>query len=397
MTLISFFDEDAIDNVGDLLYFLPERCIFLGPDTVMTKRRRRSLEHFVDSRGLDTEVICKTVPAGDLENAVDVLRELVMDYPDCILDVSGGTELMITAAGIIVGSYDIPVYQRLSHRDKITWQYGCEMEPGKASLTIREAVQLHAGLVFDSDTFPRWNMTEQLRRDVQILWETARKDAGKWNNTCDALAVLARENLEEDPLQVVAMSQSAQEAAMDIDEGIWYDLLKGGFIVDFDGTWQALSFRFRDMEMKRLLTKAGNLLELYVCLAADWASDRDVGVPLDWDGYLGDPGEIETRNELDVMLTVGLAPVCISCKNGQCTKEDLYELETVARRFGGRYVRKILVASYVNHNEKSRLSIKKRAQDMQITLIDRVDEMSMEKLSEKLYKAATGAAERKPS
>jgi hypothetical protein len=34
---------------------------------------------------------------------------------------------------------------------------------------------------------------------------------------------------------------------------------------------------------------------------------------------------------------------------------------------------------------------------MQIALIDHVDEMSLEKLSEKLYKAATGAAERKPS
>ena len=41
MTLISFFDEDPVDNIGDLVYFQAERCVFVGPDKVMRKKRRR--------------------------------------------------------------------------------------------------------------------------------------------------------------------------------------------------------------------------------------------------------------------------------------------------------------------------------------------------------------------
>ena len=36
-------------------------------------------------------------------------------------------------------------------------------------------------------------------------------------------------------------------------------------------------------------------------------------------------------------------PVLISCKIGNVDQKSLYELETVANRFGGKYARKILI------------------------------------------------------
>lgn len=388
MTLISFFDEDPVDNVGDLVYFLPDRCVFIGPDNVMSKRRRRNLQQFVQDREMTTELIFHAVPDDDLETAVSLLRELIMDYPDSVFDVTGGTELMLAAAGIITGTYDIPMYQRKNRTGRIQWQYGCEMEPRQAALTVRETVNLHSARVFESDIFPRWDMNDQLRRDVKALWDIANDNAAAWNNTCDALAALARETVGDDRLQVAVVSQAGQEASLQLDEGILASLLLGGFILDFDGEWGGLSFRFRDENILRILTKAGNLLELYTCLAADWADDRDVGVPLDWDGVILPPGAADTRNEVDVMLTVGITPVFISCKNGICTKEALYELETIARHFGGRFAKKILVASYIHYNEKSRESLLQRAKDMNITLIPDVDWIPMEELSRKLAEAA---------
>ena len=44
MTLISFFDEDPVDNIGDLVFYHPARCIFVGPDIVMRKRRRENTQ-----------------------------------------------------------------------------------------------------------------------------------------------------------------------------------------------------------------------------------------------------------------------------------------------------------------------------------------------------------------
>lgn len=384
MTLISFFDEDPVDNIGDLVFYHPARCIFVGPDNVMRKRRRGNIQRFVEQRGWDTELIFRSVNAADLEAAVETLRELIEEYPDSVFDVTGGTELMITAAGIITGNYEIPVYQRRGQTDRVLWQYGCRMESVRDHLSVREAVQLHSATVFDSETFEAWNVTDALRADVRRLWEIANNDAADWNNTCDALAALDDDSEDEDPLSVAVVSQAGYNAAMQINERVLLELMNGGFILGFDGNWGGMSFRFRDMDIKRILTKAGNLLELYTCLSADFADDWDVGVPLDWDGVLQPYGVPDTRNELDVMLTVGITPVCISCKNGICTKEALYELQTLAEHFGGRYARKILVATYINYNENARKSLIQRAKDMGITLIADTHKISMEEFTAQL-------------
>ena len=50
-------------------------------------------------------------------------------------------------------------------------------------------------------------------------------------------------------------------------------------------------------------------------------------------------------NEIDVIALDGFVPVIVSCKCGnQANKDAIYELETVARRFGGKYARKMLVS-----------------------------------------------------
>ncbi len=387
MTLISFFDEDPVDNIGDLVFYRPARCIFVGPDIVMRKRRRENIREFVLGRGWDTQVDFLSVAAGDLEAAVETLRGLIEEYPDCVFDVTGGTELMLCAAGIITGSYDIPMYQRKGQTDRILWQYGCEMESVRDHLSVREAVALHSASVFDSETFEAWDVTPGLRQDVARLWEIANNNAAEWNNTCDAFAALDDDSEGEDLLEVAVVSQSGQKAAMEINERILLELMDGGYILDFDGNWGGMSFRFRDMQIKRILTKAGNLLELYTSLAADFADDWDVGVPLDWDGIAQPYGVTNTCNEIDVMLTVGITPVCISCKNGLCNKEALYELQTLAEHFGGRFARKILVATYINYNENARNSILQRAKDMGITLIADTHKISMEEFTARLREA----------
>lgn len=52
-------------------------------------------------------------------------------------------------------------------------------------------------------------------------------------------------------------------------------------------------------------------------------------------------------NEIDVLTLTGNIPTFISCKSGRMDGYQalhvLYELETVTRKFGGRYARKVLV------------------------------------------------------
>ena len=51
---------------------------------------------------------------------------------------------------------------------------------------------------------------------------------------------------------------------------------------------------------------------------------------------------MDVMNEIDVLLLEGYVPVFISCKNGKINQMPLYELDAVASRFGGKYVKKQL-------------------------------------------------------
>ena len=391
MTLISFFDEDPVDNIGDILYLMPKRCIFLGESKLMKKRKRNIIEDFVKSRDLDVELVFRSLPSGDIDATLSLLRDLMVEYPDSIFDVSGGTELLIAAAGIISGTYDIPMYQRSGKSGNMLWQYGCELTLSPASISVPEVIRLHSGEIIEGTSFYAPTLTPELSSDVVLLWEIAKADPAKWNNTCIALGTLANNSESTDELQVVVSGQADKKAFYQAEMSILADLVSEGFIPDLDYSWGGISFRFRDEFIRTILIKAGTLLELYTYVAANWADDRAVSICLDWDGLSAEESGIQTRNELDVMLTVGMLPVCISCKNGEFDKTSLYELETVSKHFAGRYAKKVLVTSYAGKSEQSIQTLEQRAKDMSIYPIFNVHKLSFEEFSSKLKRAVLGA------
>lgn len=71
--------------------------------------------------------------------------------------------------------------------------------------------------------------------------------------------------------------------------------------------------------------------------------DCRVGVHIDWDGVVHNLAGADVLNEIDVMSINNNLPTFISCKIGNVDQMALYELETVADRFGGKYAKKVLV------------------------------------------------------
>ena len=108
--------------------------------------------------------------------------------------------------------------------------------------------------------------------------------------------------------------------------------------------------------------------------------DVVTGVYLDWDTEKNKSND-ETTNEIDVIATAGCIPIVISCKNTNIVKEYLYELETVANHYCGKYSRKVIVTS-----AKTLPAIRNRANDMGITVIDNLAETGFKNFQEKLKK-----------
>ena len=99
-------------------------------------------------------------------------------------------------------------------------------------------------------------------------------------------------------------------------------------------------------------------------------SDAMNGVYIDWDGEISAQQDgYDTRNEIDVIMMHGMVPVFVSCKNGYIDKEELYKLNTVATRFGGKYAKKVLIATSLNDSDSSNY-FRQRAEDMGIRLVE---------------------------
>jgi hypothetical protein len=117
-----------------------------------------------------------------------------------------------------------------------------------------------------------------------------------------------------------------------------------GIMKNFKVDQGYVSFSYKNDSVRDVLLDAGSLLEImtyYSRKTTGKYSDCRIGVHIDWDGVI--TGH-DVKNEIDVMLLEGFCPVFISCKNGKVDQMALYELDTVAKRFGGKYAKKILMA-----------------------------------------------------
>lgn len=123
-----------------------------------------------------------------------------------------------------------------------------------------------------------------------------------------------------------------------------------GILLDVEHANGHYRFRFKNQEIKECLWEGGSILELHTCQKESKTSDEcQVGVHLDWDGVIHEQPGVDALNEIDVLSLKGNVPTFISCKSGKMGGQQalhaLYELETVASRFGGKYAKKVLVTA----------------------------------------------------
>ena len=112
-------------------------------------------------------------------------------------------------------------------------------------------------------------------------------------------------------------------------------------------------------------------MELHTFVCENKISDYcQVGVHLDWDGVLHNPESSvkDVLNEIDVFSITNNIPHFISCKSGNLTsgqaRDAMYELSSVASRFGGKYVKMSLSVS----NELREVDVE-RANEMGVSIL----------------------------
>ena len=395
MTLIEFFEKDAIENICSSLTKVPDRVILIGDKLKLMQRQAKNYRDILTSKGMDVEFICRAVNKNKMQTIIDALSVFIEQYDDCIFDLTGGEDLYLVAAGIVLEKYKDKNIQM--HRFNIrnnTIIDGDEdgktiLEGVGPVLSVEENIRIYGGdIVYHEsreDTTFRWDMTPDFKRDINTMWDICRQNARLWNTQICVFEAAERLAGYTDDL-TISIPTGQLKVEVESNGGkfkFFWQIINGltdaGLIYDFYSDDDMSSFTYKNEQVKRCLTVAGQALEMKVFLAALEAKENDGtktyndvmnGVYIDWDGDIstGQDG-YDTENEIDVIMMHGMVPVFVSCKNGYVDRDELYKLNAVATRFGGKYAKKVLVATSLGDSDFSNY-LRQRAEDMGIRLIE---------------------------
>ena len=383
-TLIELYDERAIENVLAADVFRPQRIIYLCPTEVAQSRERQEqIGDFFRYRGWNPELIFVEASQYKVDR---ILRQLLMiseKFPDCALDVTGGSDAELFAAGLFAAKADVRVFTYSRRQNRFYNISGADFAdnlPCNISYSVKDFFLMAGGTLLPGrvdngilrgyldDIAPFFDCFLQYRRD--------------WTNIITYMQrVSPAEYGQIPPMEVrgnyIVKGERggricAKEDALQAFERI-------GFIRDLDiVSGDKVSFRFRDVNTRAWLRDVGSVLELYVykaCLDAGIFNDIISSAVVRWNEVLGHGSII---NEIDVMATRGVVPLFISCKVSDIKTEALNELAILRDRFGGKGAKAAIVST-----GRCNAAARHRAAQLGIAVIDR-DELESGKLAYRL-------------
>lgn len=374
MTIVEFFDKDAIENVVSTLLCDPENVVLVGDNCDAMKKASEKYKTVVEKHGINVNYSIVSVSRNKLEKIVDVLEHLVEKYEEIAIDLTGGEDLYLVAAGIVYHNNPNKVFL---HRFNVNngRLYDCDadgnvIETTKYDISIEDNLSIYGGRVICKGTdeepaeIKKWDFNNEFIADIDKMWKICSQNSKEWNRI---MTNCYAENEKDDTnLHVLSNSGNFRN-----EPKIIKMLQQQSLINNVQIIYGNLSFYCKNPQVKRCLTVAGQLLEVKTTTSLMKINDANkgksfndilTGVTIHWELPVNNTARI--TNEIDVLVMKDLVPIFISCKNGKVDVEELYKLSTVATRFGGKYAKKVLVAT------ENWGAVAQRANEMDIRVID---------------------------
>lgn len=385
-TYIELFDKDAMKNLYACFVSAPDRVIFVAAAKNPAAKRAQIESHiarygeiFADrGKAIRFEVIVWR--EDDLNGLADRLAEVIRESTDrgeeVSADLTGGGDLCLVAIGMAgercrAAGVDLQMHRFDLRNSRIN---DCDADGrvlasvAAPDIRLRELVRAYAGKIVtanDRDTrfTVAWPNSVHFTREVEAMWSVLKSVGSlEWNNQIAVFENMSRTPGFVSGLQLSAPVRRLREQRIVPDDApllhgqICRALTQHGLLLGAAEEHGTLTVRFSNAAVMKCLTKAGQALEMVVYQYARNAKTKkgevyhDVltGAYIDWDGNVHEPDDsvvTDVENEIDVLAIHGLTPVFISCKNGRIETEELYKLQTVARRFGGGSAKMALVAT----------------------------------------------------
>ena len=368
-TLVELYDKRPLENVLGVEIFRPEQVIYVCPEGV-PERARKELRDYFAHRGIGAELRFEYVNVYDTRAVLDLLRNVLGEYPDAVVDITGGTDAVLFAAGIACAGAQVPVvtYSRTQNSFYSIQNapdmhgYPCGIEFSVEDCFLMAGGSMRQGRV-DNGILGRY------MKDIDPFFAVFLKYRRQWDRIVTYIQRVSA--AREDGSYSLAVQgdytvKGEFGARLDAPEDALKDLERICLISGLEiEPGEKVSFCFRDPQVRAWLRDVGSVLELYVykaCLDSGLFHDVRTSAVVDWDG---DDRDNKVSNELDVMCTKGITPVFISCKTCAIRTEALNELAVLRDRFGGEIARAAIVTA-----ERAGAPARNRAAELNIRIID---------------------------
>ncbi len=398
MTYVELFDRNVLENVCTCLSNPPDKVIFLGSGLKEMTAHAKRYEAVFKNRGINVEFIVRSVNRANMEAVVSSLAEIVEEEQECIIDITGGDDVFLFAVGMILERYKDKNVQVHRYNIRSGSILDCDRD-GKIMnvsempcLSFKENLLLFGGSLYEPENNEnnQWEITADFRKDIDLMWKICAKDPRRWNTYANYLSVFELvADQDGDPLEVIVQKSRIKSRCPNIEEDFFVSLRTCGLLTEYSSNKSFIRLRYKNLQVKRCLQKAGQALELKIYVLTSeleedgkpFYNDVVTGVDIVWAGTEAEEvtGD-NVHNEIDVVMMRKMIPVFVSCKNGYFDSEELFKLSSVAEKFGGKYANKLIVTS----NDDCSDIIKKRAEDLGIIIVGRIRHITDEKLAEKI-------------
>lgn len=370
-TLIELYDDRAIENVLGVETFKPKRVVYVAPADIATDRRHLDvLNRFFTRRGLSLEIEFVGCSVYKADRVLEQLEKIHSKYPDCAVDITGGSDAALFAAGMFCNKTGIPSFT-YSRKNNKFYNISNADFADEVSCTLNYSVEEFFNMTGGTMRKGRVDNRQIMKFSEGFvpLFQVFLKHRRQWN---DAIVFFQRiSQAPHDtpaPLSVVGSVEQKADHGRRVaaNKELLSDLEKIGYLsnIEFHDN-DTVSFRFASEEIRGWLRDVGSALELYMykaCIDAGIFGNVISSAIVDWDGTVG---RDSVSNEIDVVAARGITPVFISCKACEVKTEALNELAILRDRFGGKGAKAIIATT-----EFCNAAARHRAAQLGIAVID---------------------------
>ncbi len=372
-TLIELYDRRPLENILGAEVFRPKRVVYICPEDVARNAAlHKQLRAFFSRRGLQTELVFYKTDIYSADSVLARLRSVLERYPDCAMDITGGTDAVLFAAGLLGAETSIPVFTYSRRRKRFYNIRNASFAEGK-TCALRYEVEdffLMAGGSVRTGRVENELLSRYLP-DFDPFFALFLRFRKNWTKIVTYLQRVSPAAAEGPvPLEISGpfTVKGERGATIDAPEEALRALEGIGFLQNLRITPEGVAFRFRDAQIRAWLRDVGSVLETYVykaCLDTGLFDDVRLSVIVDWEG---ENKADSVSNELDVMCCRGIVPLFISCKTCDVKTEALNELAVLRDRFGGELARAAIVTA-----ERGNARTRNRAAELNIQVIELSD------------------------